>query len=1507
MPDKQPQDTSFSDPALTLDDLLSRLEILKQANNIPASISLLKRILERVLPMDDPATWAAMQFALGNTLQQHLVGNSRDQLAQAIACYDAALTVYTHRETPANWAAVHQYKRSALRDLAELQEGTERLETLRAIVSCCDAVLTVCTRDVTPTNWAVAFYHKAMTLHDMAETMHGDECFKVLQEAVFCYDAALTVYTRESAPIEWATTQNSKGMSLHKLAGLFESQEQLAFLQDALVCYNSTLTVYDNVNMMVYRAAVQHNKGVVLQALAELLEGSSRQDVLQGALNCHDDAITIYSQGNDLSSWAREQGEKGNIFNELSNIFKGAKKRETLYAALDAYNAALSIYTSEATPLEWAMIQNNRGNILYSLAELLQDGERAEMLQASLACCDNALKVYTRETVPTHWATTQNTRGNTLRALAELQGGIERAETLSLSIACFDAALLEYRHEGASAQWARTRHNKGIALYIQAQMLSGMERVRVLREAIACYDDALALYTREVAPIYWAMILNNKSIVLHSLAELLGGKECIEVLRIAIACCDDALSIFTHEEVPGSWAMVQGNKGDGLHHLARWLREVERTETLYLAIRCYDAALGVYTREVASGDWARTQNNKGVALRNLARLRTGTERVDKLRAAIACYDEALLERRREVMPFDWSATQSSKGNALGDLAELLKGEEKAKTLQAALTCFEEALLERRREVSPGNWAKTQNSKGVTLRHLARLLEESEQRELLQTAIACFDGALLEYHREDAPVDWAMVQSNKGVVLSDVAEFLKSTERIKMLERAIVCFDAASLEYQRDIAPIDWALAQSNKGSVLCDWAWMLDGVERTQKLHAAISCIDASLTVYTREVLPVDHRRVAQSMGMQLFKEGNWQNAARYLSTALDALDDLFTLEVTMHGRQTTLATSADLTAHLAYALVRGDGLTNNVQAAGALERGRARATGEAVARQEAQLAAAERLAPKLLEQFREASNRLAAITLKNSSSTTLQEMMSIAGDTVETETPATPELVAIRAMNMQLTGYQEARAARATYDEVVARIRQEIPDFLHPNAVFEAAVKELKSDERLTYVATTPVGAVTLLISGSDTPLCQPIVKGWWDEQLTSSQVTQLLVGSSNAHGKVQHWNGNDGLLAVSTRRKRLQHIFGIALQTLGTPTGVLAELATHCRADRIRRLIIIPCGLLGLLPLHAAMVPCSPAGEATEPLIDVAQVSYAPSVRIWTASRRRSTDQHGEPLKALIVGDPQPQSAETPPLPGARDEAEVIRMLISQAKQNHVSTLLGEAATLSNVIDMLREHGSKFTHVHFACHGFADLTDPQASGVLLAHGTRLAMHDVLDTTVAFLAQLRLVVLSACRTALVGTELPDEAVGLPSAWLQAGAKDVLATLWPVSDSITLIFMTKFYELHLLDGLAPTEALWLAQRWLRGLPTWREDFRALGAQRAAMELAANEAIRIMTLSRGAIAFVDDGDRDDNEEESELMVWRNLDGERVTQSDDRTERQRRWATPYHWAAFAIYGA
>ena len=78
-----------------------------------------------------------------------------------------------------------------------------------------------------------------------------------------------------------------------------------------------------------------------------------------------------------------------------------------------------------------------------------------------------------------------------------------------------------------------------------------------------------------------------------------------------------------------------------------------------------------------------------------------------------------------------------------------------------------------------------------------------------------------------------------------------------------------------------------------------------------------------------------------------------------------------------------------------------------------------------------------------------------------------------------------------------------------------------------------------------------------------------------------------------------------------------------------------------------------------------------------------------------------------------------------------------------------------------------------------------------------------------------RLAVLSACESGIVGTELPNEIVALPAAFLQAGFAGVVASLWAADDLATAMLMTRFYELWRGGGNPPAVALQKAQKWLR--------------------------------------------------------------------------------------------
>ncbi len=162
------------------------------------------------------------------------------------------------------------------------------------------------------------------------------------------------------------------------------------------------------------------------------------------------------------------------------------------------------------------------------------------------------------------------------------------------------------------------------------------------------------------------------------------------------------------------------------------------------------------------------------------------------------------------------------------------------------------------------------------------------------------------------------------------------------------------------------------------------------------------------------------------------------------------------------------------------------------------------------------------------------------------------------------------------------------------------------------------------------------------------------------------------------------------------------------------------------------------------------------------------------------------------------------------AENELREIAVLFSRGRQR---TLVGPEATKLGFLGCLE--GA--THVHLACHGEYSVEDPRGSGVLLAGDERLTVREIAKG--ALFSSARLVFASACETALSDfINMPDEALGLPGALLQAGAVAVIGTLWAVDDLSTALIATRFYQFHVGDEgekRPPAEALRQAVLWLR--------------------------------------------------------------------------------------------
>ncbi|MGY1583234.1 CHAT domain-containing protein [Streptomyces sp. MN13] len=238
---------------------------------------------------------------------------------------------------------------------------------------------------------------------------------------------------------------------------------------------------------------------------------------------------------------------------------------------------------------------------------------------------------------------------------------------------------------------------------------------------------------------------------------------------------------------------------------------------------------------------------------------------------------------------------------------------------------------------------------------------------------------------------------------------------------------------------------------------------------------------------------------------------------------------------------------------------------------------------------------------------------------------------------------------------------------------------------------------------------------------------------------------------------------------------------------------------------LIIVPCGKLAMMPLHAAWRPVPGSANGRHYLLDERTVRYVPNARALEVTRRVADRT---PCRRIaVVADPQPTS--WPRVGYARAEAAWARRWFPE---NEV--LRGTEANRAAVTEALLRAQ---VH-HFICHGRYEMTNPLNSALLLAGDQALTLREILglrlgDNSAA--AGARLTVLSACDTDRPGAALPDEVISLPSGLIQAGVAGVVASQWAVRSEATSLLMARFYQLWRTEALEPVTALRIAQRWLR--------------------------------------------------------------------------------------------
>jgi CHAT domain-containing protein/Tfp pilus assembly protein PilF len=280
----------------------------------------------------------------------------------------------------------------------------------------------------------------------------------------------------------------------------------------------------------------------------------------------------------------------------------------------------------------------------------------------------------------------------------------------------------------------------------------------------------------------------------------------------------------------------------------------------------------------------------------------------------------------------------------------------------------------------------------------------------------------------------------------------------------------------------------------------------------------------------------------------------------------------------------------------------------------------------------------------------------------------------------------------------------------------------------------------------------------------------------------------------------------------------------------------------ERIRGkdLVIVPGGALAYVPFEVLV-------EDGRYLIEQHRIRYAPSLtalyllRLWEKTR----PQPQRPLWAMAdpVYDPADQRSA-----GKLDLAQATRATLTEylsrtdrgsavgkayarlrftgAEAEAIRVRLGaaDADVLTGVqateaaVKAASAQGllARARYVHFATHGILGLDTGQPPALVLSLVGNDGKHDEdggindgflrLDEVTRLQLNADLVVLSACETGKGRLYAGEGVTGLARAFLYAGSRGVVASLWAVDDRETAAFMAQLYG-GLKDGQAAADAL----------------------------------------------------------------------------------------------------
>ena len=296
-----------------------------------------------------------------------------------------------------------------------------------------------------------------------------------------------------------------------------------------------------------------------------------------------------------------------------------------------------------------------------------------------------------------------------------------------------------------------------------------------------------------------------------------------------------------------------------------------------------------------------------------------------------------------------------------------------------------------------------------------------------------------------------------------------------------------------------------------------------------------------------------------------------------------------------------------------------------------------------------------------------------------------------------------------------------------------------------------------------------------------------------------------------VKHWRG------LAAGQERAEAGSGDKLKPLS------ARLSCALFADAVQsgmtQMVIVPDGQLAMLPF-AALPENGCSSVPGGPLVASHEVAMTPSLSVFF-SRKQEAENHFQGEVAIVAdpvfdaADPRAAALKTratihdsrsawnpetsvalPRLLNTGYEANTIQDTVRKAAGNN-QVFLAQGFD-ANVETVLSSKMQDYRIWHLATHGVYDETMPEFSGLVFSlvgtdGGPRFGFLKAQDIA-RLNVRAELVVLSACDSAAGDIVSGEGIMGLSYAFLHAGAKQVVSTLWSIDDAKSKELMVVFYK-----------------------------------------------------------------------------------------------------------------